>query len=117
MEIRKFEVNGRQVEFVNQSRSTRSGFAHDTTMFINGCNYAEATCHYLNRTWESYTYQTVMRKAVYEEREAYTERLKDKFKAERGYNKLTAKRQEEFTEFIKDNEQIQFYDALLDALR
>ena len=117
MEIRKFEINGRQAEFVNESRGTRSGFAHDTHLFINGYNYGEATCHYLNRTWERYTYQTVMLRAVdslEEEREA---RLKREFKAKKGYTNLTAKRQVEFAEYLEADEDMQFYKALKQALR
>ena len=34
MELKKFDVNGKQVEFVNQWRGNRSGFVHETTLFI-----------------------------------------------------------------------------------
>lgn len=117
MEIRKFEINGKQVEFVNQSRGTRSGFAHDTTVFINGCQRREATCHYINRTWERYTYQSVMMQAVWLLEEAEENYLREKFKREKGYNKLTAKRKLEFTEILDNNEDIKFYRALREALR
>lgn len=116
MELKKMEINGVQVEFVNTSRGTRYGFAHDTVLFIDGAQRAEATCHYLNRTWERYTYQSVMRKAVYELAERLEERLRDTFKAERGYAKMTAKRQAEFAEVLNGNETIRFYRAVLDAL-
>ena len=64
MEIRKIKVNGREYQFVNDSRNTRHGFAHDTTLFIDGREYGRASCHYLNRTWECYRYQTVMKKCI-----------------------------------------------------
>ena len=116
MEIRKFEIDGKQVEFVNQSRGTRSGFAHDTTIFIGGCNYGEATCHYLNRTWERFTYQTVMRKVVNNLMDELEYRLKVNFKEYKGYKQMTAKRQAEFEEFLKGNTEMEFYRKLLDAL-
>ena len=116
MEIRKFEINGKEVQFVNESRGTRSGFAHDTHFFVNGHLYREATCHYLNRTWERYTYQSVMRHAVYEAREAHEDYLKNVYMLAKGYKKLTAKRAEAFKAYVEADEEIKFYDALLKEL-
>lgn len=39
MEIKKMHIDENEIEFVNTSRSTRNGFAHDTTLFINGRQY------------------------------------------------------------------------------
>ena len=117
MQIRKFEIDGKEIEFVNESRDTYSGFAHDTHLFINGYMYREATCHYINRTWERYAFQSVMRKAVYELREARENYLKDKFKADNGYKKLTAKRAEEFEAFKAKDEEVDFYTRLLEELK
>ena len=64
MEIKKFNIDGKEIEFVNESLDTRHGFKHVTTMFINNCEYGRNTCYYLNRTWERYRYQTVMRGCV-----------------------------------------------------
>jgi hypothetical protein len=62
-----------KIEFKNSARNTRSGFAHDTKMYIDGILEMENSAHYLNRTWESYAFQSVMKQAVYlrikEERE------------------------------------------------
>ena len=54
-----------KIEFKNSYRSTRNGFAHDTKMYIDGILEMENSAHYLNRTWESYTFQSVMKQAVY----------------------------------------------------
>ena len=64
MEIRKITVNGNEYQFINDSRNTRSGFAHDTTLFKNGREYSRATANYINRTWECYRYQTVMKRCI-----------------------------------------------------
>ena len=37
MEIKKLTVNGKEYEFVNETVGTRNGFAHNTTLFVNGC--------------------------------------------------------------------------------
>ena len=60
MTIRKITANGNEYEFINDSRNTRSGFAHDTTLFRNGEEIGRATAIYYNRTWERYRYQTAM---------------------------------------------------------
>lgn len=112
MELKKFEIDGREVEFVNQFRGTRSGFAHDTTLFIDGRKVAEHTCHYLNRTWECYTYQTVMKRAVDEVEDREIAYLKDKFMRAHEYKKLTAKRKEEFDAECRQSTLLNFYRAI-----
>lgn len=112
MDLRKIKIDGKEVEFVNAFRGTRSGFAHDTTMFIDGRKVAEATCHYLNRTWECYTYQTVMLKAVYELIEQETEYLKNRFLKINGYKKMTAQRKAVFEEECRQNVNLAFYEQI-----
>jgi len=116
MEIRKIKINGKEFEFVNKSRSTRSGFAHDSLLFINGCGKAKHTCHYLNRTWERYRYQTVMRGAINELIQSRTEELTYEFKNKNGYNKLTAKRKEELKPIIENDSLLKEYKEVLKEL-
>ena len=117
MQIRKFEIDGKEIQFVNEFRDTRYGFAHDTHLFINGHEYKEATCHYINRTWERYAFQSVMRQAVYLLREEREDYLKNMFKAKMDYKKLTAKRAEEFKKFLEDDEEYGFYNRLMEELK
>lgn len=113
MEIKKFTVNGKEYEFVNSYRSTRSGFAHDTTLFINGVEKTENTCHYLNRTWECYTYQTVMMGAVRELINDRRIRLEKKYKEENGFSKLTEKRRSALEDiFTADNVLNEYEEAI-----
>ena len=53
------------IEFINTAKSTRNGFYHKTKLYINSEFILECKCNYLNRTWESYPYQSVMKKALY----------------------------------------------------
>lgn len=63
-EIKKVTVDGTEFTFRNSFKSTRSGFSH-TSEIQEGWNIiAEAKCNYLNRTWESYSFQTSMKCAV-----------------------------------------------------
>ena len=116
MELKKMTVQGREVEFVNAFRDKRYGFAHDTTLFIDGRRVAEDTAHYVNRTWERYTYQTVMRSAVYRligDREVV---LKHKFMQDNGYKKLTPQRKIAFAEVVDADADIKFYREIRDML-
>ena len=90
MTIRKIEVNGREYQFVNESRSTRNGFAHDTVLFANGYQMGKATCHYINRTWECYQYQTVMQRCISDIIEANEKDYIEVYKADNGIKRLTA---------------------------
>jgi len=46
------------------SESTRNGFRHVAILFRNGYEVNKATANYLNRTWESYDFQTVLHKLL-----------------------------------------------------
>ena len=53
------------IEFKNTAKSTRSGFYHKTELYIDSEFILECKLSYLNRTWESYPYQSVMKQALY----------------------------------------------------
>lgn len=112
MEIKKFNIDGKNIEFVNESYSTRSGFKHVTHCFINGTDYGEYVVHYINRTWECYPFQTAMRGLVNSLIENRTERLKTDFKFNNGYKVLNEKRRAEFENYIVGDEKLEFYNKL-----
>jgi hypothetical protein len=100
MNIREVEKNGNKYQFVNEFAGTRSGFKHTTTVFKNGVEMAIATCHYLNRTWECYEYQTSMMKAVSELKEERQAVLVENWKRENGKSRIMQKTKDEI--FAKD---------------
>ena len=53
------------IEFINTAKSNRNGFYHKTELYIDSEFILECKCNYLNRTWESYPYQSVMKEALY----------------------------------------------------
>ena len=116
MRVTKFEIDGKEVMFVNQYRNTRHGFAHDTTMFVNGCEIESATCHYLNRTWECYTYQSVMLSAVRKMINYIEECNERKLKECNNWIKLTPSRKEELKKFNEETFEWQFYNKVYDKL-
>lgn len=64
MDIIRKTVNGNEYTFYNSFRGNRSGFVHETELVKNGRIIARNKVQYYNRTWERYTYETVMKGAV-----------------------------------------------------
>lgn len=50
----------KELEVVCTSERTRSGFRHLATLLRNGNEIQKGKCTYLNRTWESYEFQSVL---------------------------------------------------------
>lgn len=60
---RAFKINDR-IAIVARHEDARDGFNHTATLYIDGKAVDSAKVHYINRTWESYEFQTVMQKLV-----------------------------------------------------
>ena len=57
-QIKNFNFgNGVKATIFCQSRKTRNGFAHDCAI---PALKVRATCHYLNRTWECFAFESVI---------------------------------------------------------
>lgn len=56
-----FRIND-EFSVVCEYQNTRTGFRHVATLCIDGTGYDEAKCTYQNRTWERYTYESVLQK-------------------------------------------------------
>lgn len=110
------EVNGKKYTFFNESGNTRSGFYHKSVLFINDNEVIDNRCNYYNRTWECYQYQTVMKYCLYKLKNNRVERLKERFKTENGYSKMTQKRLEEFQKVVDNDALYNEYMAVLEAL-
>lgn len=106
-----FKIDNNEFTFVNDSESTRYGFRHICVMFINDYHRATVYHSYYNRTWESYTYQTVMLEAIQEVMdEIYESELQD-YKEKNGIKRLTAAKRKAF----EDNFNNQTYKGLQEA--
>lgn len=117
-ELRKVTTkSGNEYEFFNEAGDTRYGFYHKSKLFINGCLVDTNKCNYLNRTWESYRFQTSMRGCIYNLQNERREYLLDEFKGIRGYKKLTAKRAEEFEMILKADEKYNELEEVYEALK
>lgn len=116
MEIKKVTIDNREYEFVNSSRDTRSGFAHDCTLFCNGSELVKNSCHYLNRTWECYRYQTVMKGAVRMLMDRVAHRRETIFRANNNIKRMTAEKREELNRLIENDPTYISYKKLYEKI-
>lgn len=61
--MREFKLND-EYAVVCEFVSTRSGFKHVAVLLMNGVEIDRTKCCYINRTWERYTYQSVLCKII-----------------------------------------------------
>lgn len=101
-----------RVQFVCSSRNTRNGFAHDATLIINGASRMEATCHYLNRTWEYWAYQSVCIQAVHNLKEKIETRTKDDYKYFNGIKRLTPAHKKAIEKELADDPELKLLKAV-----
>lgn len=78
-----------KITFVNNFVSTRGGFKHETLLSIDSTIVRKSVCHYSNRTWESYAFQSVMKKAIDEEVNSERNILRQEFKDKTGLKRLS----------------------------
>jgi hypothetical protein len=57
--MRLFKIN-KNYQVVCESQNTRYGFRHLATLVLKGFDLGSAKACYYNRTWESYTFQSVL---------------------------------------------------------
>lgn len=94
-------INGNEYIFINSYRKNRSGFVHESELKKNGQNIGKNKCQYYNRTWEVYTYQTVMQGIVYNLMKEFTESFKDLWKEKHGFKRLNSDRRKMFMEDLE----------------
>ena len=63
--MKVFKVN-RNIAVVCQSENTRYGFRHLATLIYKGNERGKSKCCYYNRTWERYTFESVLEKLAEE---------------------------------------------------
>jgi hypothetical protein len=49
---------------VCETKNTRNGFKHEAILLHNGYEKQKAKVCYLNRTWERFTYETVLLRVI-----------------------------------------------------
>jgi len=113
---RRIIANGHEYQFLCETGSTRSGFSHTCHLLRDGGEVAVDTVHYINRTWESYRFRTVMCRAIESLIGEEKKYLEDEYRKEHGISRMTAKRREEFEKSIADVELLKELREVRDQL-
>ena len=116
MELKKLLVNGIEYEFVCVSSGTRTGFKHSVSLFSKNQLINEGVCHYINRTWERFSFQTAMLTAVRNELDYIKTRLLYRIKTDNSYTKMTDKRNQEFEKVLQNDSSFIELHALYDVI-
>lgn len=103
MSIATKVINNNEYEFVNSSRGNRSGFVHETQLFKNGELIGEGKIQYYNRTWESYQYQSVMKRVVYMLLDEEFELFKTMYKRQNDIKRLTKQKEAEMMQHFTEH--------------
>lgn len=116
MQLIKRNLAGKNYTFVCESHSTRNGFKHTCTLFACDSLYPEAsaTCHYLNRTWESWTYQSVCCKVVNQIIEREKKRTVDCYKRLNNVSRISSELRKQIEDSCLENKYT--WQPLLDSL-
>ena len=61
--MKLFKVND-TISIVCESKPTRTAFKHEATLIIGNTSFETVKICYLNRTWERFTFESVMKKLV-----------------------------------------------------
>ena len=117
MRMHKLNIDGKEIMFLNNFRGTGSGFMHETELYIDGWRAAAARCYYINRTWERYSYQSVMLEAVHKLQEEETDREKRRFRQQHGIKNIMQRHKPALEEYLAGNEILTFYKKIEEALR
>lgn len=112
MEIREIG----NFKFVNNWRGNRSGFVHETTLFDGVRQIGEYKCQYYNRTWECYTYQSVMKNCVCNLIEKLQDETIKEYKIQNNIKRLKAEIKEKILQDLENVERMKQYRQLYKAL-
>lgn len=91
-------------EFVNHYWETSRAWGHECHLLKNGIEMSMARARHYNRTWEKYTYQSVMHSAVYNAHKEQLDRYIEAYKANNGIERFKAGQRKQLEEqFDKEN--------------
>lgn len=108
MDIVKKTIKGNEYMFVNSFRGNRSGFVHETELFKNDRLIGRNKIQYYNRTWECYTYQSVMKGCVSRPMEELFEEFKTTWKNDHNVKRLTEAKRKAMMEDFENNPPINY---------
>lgn len=109
MEVREIKVRGTKFRFVCEGYSNSRAWGHRVILFEGSREMADVKIRYYNRTWECYTFQTTMLKAVREVQEWREKRIIEHYKYSHDVSRLTKEKKEEL---LKADDYLKTYKLL-----
>lgn len=103
MDIMRKNINGNEYIFYNSFRGNRSGFVHESELIRNMEVIGRNKVQYYNRTWERYTYQTVMKGLVRNIMDRTLEEYKIAWKNAYNVKRMTKQKHEAMMEDFRAN--------------
>lgn len=85
-------------EFVNHYWETSNAWGHECHLLKNGSEMSKARARYYNRTWEKYTYQSVMFEAVDNARKDHLDHYIEAYKANNDIERFKAGQKKQLEE-------------------
>lgn len=95
----------------------REGFKHYVTMKHNGYYVSDGVSHWVNRTWERYTYQRAMINAVNNYLNEFEVEITEQYKRDKGIKRLTKKVKQELEVLFNEDKRIQDLKDLICDLK
>ena len=114
--LKKLLINGKDVTFNCKAKRTKTGFAHECELLINGVYFTDVKVNYYNRTWEAYPFQTAMKNAVHDLLDELYKETEMILKEEEGWKRITKDRRDTIDCIYNDSATKQFYDEIMRAL-
>ena len=103
--------------FICISKNTRNGFKHEAQMLINDTFVLEATQHWVNRTWESFTYQSTIRNCVQNYIAQIEYRIETNYRNQNNVIRKTKKHSEKLNELFNQNAEIKEAKKILKLIQ
>lgn len=117
MDIINRAVNGKHFEFDCEYKDTRDGFNHFVRLYMNGDLIAEEKRHYINRTWETYRYQSAMIGAINNALAHEKARVREEYLRENNCKNVTEKRRAGLEEKYKSDPMVRDLEELNKRIR
>lgn len=103
METITKKIGNNVYDFYCEFVDCRDGFSHTCDIYKNGRHLVSDRRHYINRTWESYRYQSVMLGAVQYELNYIVQNAINKYKEANGITRLVKARREKVLDAIHNS--------------
>lgn len=117
MKVFRTVINENEYMFISEHYETSKTWGHKTVLFKNGITIGENKVRYINRTWESYTYQSVMQGLVYNLIESELKDAIEFYKFNMGIKRISPKDKKEITEGFYQSKEIKELNKLQEVLR